>query len=432
MSHSSIETVGGSGLSHGERVMTRLEQLARFSTEPGALTRLYLSPAHKEACRQVRAWMEAAGMTSRIDAVGNVVGRYEGRTPSAPALLLGSHIDTVRNGGKYDGSFGVVAAIEAVSCLKNAGERMAIAIEVLAFGDEEGVRFPVALTSSRAVAGTLDPATLDAKDSEEISIREALRRFGCSADEIPSAARRTADVLGYIELHIEQGPVLEAEGLPLGVVTAIAGASRATAEITGMAGHAGTVPMALRRDALAAAAEMLLAVEEIARSMQDVVATAGWIEAMPGAVNVIPGGARFSLDVRSPRDAVRNEATARIEEAFRTIAARRNVGVRLVRSYEEAAATCAPWLVEQLATALGRSGIRPRNLPSGAGHDGLAMAALCPIGMLFVRCKGGISHHPAEAVTAADAGIAITVLVDFLRHFVPSLGLTAALETPAP
>lgn len=399
--------------------MTRLDRLACFSDEPGVLTRLYLSAAHKNACRQVQAWMEEAGMACLIDAVGNVVGRYEGATPDLPALLLGSHIDTVREAGKYDGSLGVVAAIEAVSWLKEAGVRLPFAIEVLAFGDEEGVRFPVALTTSRAVAGTLAPLVLDAKDNDQISIREALLRFGCDPCGIPGVARRKESVLGYVEVHIEQGPVLEAEGLPLGVVTAIAGASRFTAEITGLAGHAGTVPMALRRDALAAAAEMLLAIEKIARSTEDLVATVGWIEATPGAVNVIPGGARFTLDVRSPRDAVRSRAIARIEDVLQEIAVTRNVAVKLTRSYEEEAAVCAPGLVTQLAAALRRAGIPPRQLASGAGHDGLAMAALCPIGMLFVRCRGGISHHPAEAITAEDAGMAVAVLHDFLRHFVP-------------
>ncbi|MGH7210086.1 MAG: hydantoinase/carbamoylase family amidase, partial [Acetobacteraceae bacterium] len=227
-------------------------------------------------------------------------------------------------------------------------------------------------------------------------------------------------VLGYVELHIEQGQVLEAEGLPLGVVTAIAGASRLTAEVAGMAGHAGTVPMALRRDALAAAAEMILAIERIGRSTEDLVATVGRIEARPGAVNVIPGGAQFTIDIRSPSDPVRGAAIARIQRELEAIAEHRNLGVKLACSYAEEAATCAPWLVEQLAAAVERSGIKPRHLPSGAGHDGLAMVALCPIGMLFVRCAGGISHNPAEVITAEDAGVAVRVLVDFLRHLTPA------------
>jgi allantoate deiminase len=420
MSHATDSNTRASAQAAGYVVMTRLDELARFSTEPGALTRLYLSMEHKAAALQVQAWMQEAGMAAHIDAVGNVVGRYEGREPVLPVLLLGSHIDTVRNAGKYDGCFGVVAAIQAVAALHANGERLPFAVEVIAFGDEEGVRFPVTLTGSRAIAGTLNAAALDAKDANGISVREALQQFGCNPFEIPSVPRRQADALGYVELHIEQGPVLEAEGLPIGVVTAIAGASRLVAEVAGTAGHAGTVPMVLRHDALAAAAEMILAVEQIGRSTENLVATVGRIDAIPGAVNVIPGRARFTVDVRSPSDVVRAAAVARIEREFEAIAERRRVGLSLARSYDEAAATCASWLVEQLSAAVARSEIKPRRLPSGAGHDGLAMLALCPIGMLFVRCAGGISHDPAEAMTNDDADIAVRVLIDFLRHFTPA------------
>jgi allantoate deiminase len=420
MSHAAGSNIRDSAGAHGHIVMARLDDLARFSAEPDVLTRLYLSTEHKAATLQVQAWMQEAGMAAHIDAVGNVIGRYEGREPGLPALLLGSHIDTVRNAGKYDGCFGVMAAIQVVAALHAGEERLPFAIEVLAFGDEEGVRFPVTLTGSRAIAGTLNAAALDAKDANGISVREALQQFGCNPFEIPSVPRRQADVRGYVELHIEQGPVLEAEDLPVGVVTAIAGASRFMAELTGTAGHSGTVPMALRRDALAAAAEMILAIEQIGQSTAELVATVGRIEAMPGAVNVIPGGARFTIDVRSPSDAVRTDAVARIERELETIAGRRRVGLSLARSYDEAAATCAPWLVEQLSAAVARSGIKPRRLPSGAGHDGLAMVALCPIGMLFVRCAGGVSHDPAEAITAEDADVAVHVLIDFLRHFTPA------------
>ena len=403
----------------GAHVMARLDALARFSNERGALTRLYLTPEHKAAALQVQAWMGEAGMLPSIDAVGNVVGRYGGEQPGSPALLLGSHIDTVRNAGKYDGNLGVLAATAAVAELDRGGERLPFAIEVLAFGDEEGVRFPVTLTGSRAVAGTLDPAALDAEDADRVSVREALQQFGCHPFEIPDVPRRKEDVLGYVELHIEQGPVLEAEDLPIGVVTAIAGASRFTVDVTGMAGHAGTVPMRLRKDAGAAAAEMMLAVERTAGETADLVATVGRMEAMPGAVNVIPSAARFTIDIRSPRDPVRNDAITRLSEEMAAIADRRGVELHLTRSYDEAAATCASWLVEQLEEAVGRSGVRPRRLPSGAGHDGLAMINLCPIGMLFLRCKGGISHNPAESITAEDADAAVRVLVDFLRHFEP-------------
>jgi allantoate deiminase len=407
------------GLSSGTTVMARLDALAEFTETPGRLTRLYLTPEHKAAALQVRVWMEEAGMSARMDAVGNIVGRYEGEQPNAPALLVGSHIDTVRDAGKYDGNLGVLAAIQAVAELHARRVRLPCAIEVLAFGDEEGVRFPVTLTGSRTVAGVLDAAALDAEDADRVSVREALQRFGCNPFEIPDVPRRKEDVLGYVELHIEQGPVLEAEDLPVGVVTAIAGASRFTVDVAGVAGHAGTVPMGLRKDALAAAAEMVLAVERAGRETPDLVATVGRIEALPGAVNVIPAGAKFTIDVRSPSDAVRDGAVAGLREKLSGIAGHRGVAVRLERTYDEAAATCAPWLVEQLEAAVTRCGIRPLRLPSGAGHDGLAMAALCPIGMLFVRCEGGISHNPAESITAEDADVAVRVLLDFLRHVHP-------------
>ena len=404
---------------YGPALMGRLDELARFSDEPQALTRLYLTPTHKAAALQVQRWMTEAGMTASIDAVGNVVGRYEAAEPDRPALLLGSHIDTVRNAGRYDGNFGVLAAIEAVAALHEKGERLPFAIEVLAFGDEEGVRFPVTLTGSRAIAGTIDRAALDATDQDGISLRDALRTFGCDPARIPSLRRRGGSALAYVELHIEQGPVLEAEGLPVGVVTAINGASRFTVEVLGMAGHAGTVPMHLRQDALVAAAEMVLQVEREARAARDIVATVGRLEVRPGAVNVIPAAVTFTIDTRSPRDAARHDVVAHLRDDLAAVARLRGVKVRIERSYEEPAATCATPLIQQLETSVARAGIRPRRLPSGAGHDGLAMAALCPIGMLFVRCKGGISHNPAESITAEDADIAVTVLVDFLRHFQP-------------
>lgn len=403
----------------GRAVMDRLDELARISSEPGALTRLFLSPEHRQAARQVEDWMRAAGMQARIDDAGNVAGRYEGARPGLPALLLGSHIDTVRDAGRFDGALGVVAAIAAVAALHETGERLPFAIEVIAFGDEEGVRFPVTLSGSRAVAGAFDPAALDAADEAGTTLRAALRAFGCDPSAIPAVARRKRDALAYCELHIEQGPVLEAEDLPVGVVTAISGAARYAMELDGVAGHAGTVPMRLRRDALCAAAEMICAAERIALDTEDLVATVGRVEALPGAVNVIPSGARFALDIRSPRDAVREAATARLFAAFERIAARRGVGLRLSRTYEAPAIVCDAALVRQFGDAAARAGVRPRLLPSGAGHDGLAMAALCPVGMLFVRCAGGISHNPAESADVADIDVAVRVLLDFIRRFDP-------------
>jgi allantoate deiminase len=404
-------------LAFGKALMARLDELATVSDDPERLTRHYLSPAHVRAMHQVAAWMAEAGMMTRIDAVGNVIGRYEASLPGAPALLVGSHIDTVTDAGKYDGNLGVLAGIAAVDALNRAGERLPVALEVLAFGDEEGVRFPTALTGSRAVAGTLDSDLLYARDRNGVAVHEALREEAhCDAREYKSCAYRREDVLAYLEVHIEQGPVLEAENLPLGIVTAINGATRARVQVAGEAGHAGTVPMALRRDALAAAAEMVLAVEREGLATADLVATVGQIEARPGSVNVVPGAVRFTVDVRAPVDAIRQAALAVLEASFAAIGARRRVGVTFERFHDAPAVTCDPDLVEALAAAVDRAGIMPRLLPSGAGHDAIALAALCPVAMLFVRCRGGDSHNPAEAISAEDADLAVRVLLDVLRH----------------
>lgn len=400
----------------GAELMRRLDALGAISDEPGRLTRLYLSPAHRRAAELVRRWMVAAGMTVRTDALANLIGRYEGASPAAPALLIGSHIDTVRDAGKYDGALGVVAGIAAVDALNRRDERLPFAVEVIAFGDEEGVRFPTTLSGSRAVAGTFDPAALEATDEEGVRLAAALAEFGGDPAAVESAARQPDTVVGYLEVHIEQGPVLEREGLPVGVVTAIAAQRRAQVEVAGEAGHAGTVPMRLRRDALAAAAEMILAVEERARNSADLVATVGRIAAAPGAVNVIAGAARFSLDVRAPTDSACAEAAAEIESALAEIAPRRGVGLSIVHGHAAAATPCDPALAAALAGAVADLGLPVRQLASGAGHDAMAMAALCPVGMLFVRCRGGVSHHPAEAIAAADAETAVRVLVQTLHR----------------
>ena len=398
-----------------ERAMRRLNELGTFSDDSAGLTRLYLSPAHKVAARLVAAWMEHAGMSVEIDAVGNVVGRYAGTDATAKTLIIGSHIDTVRNAGKHDGPLGVIVGIEAVAALHARNIRYPFAIEVVAFGDEEGVRFPVTLTGSRALAGTLDPATLDSADRDGITIRAALAAFGCSGD-VAGVARDRDRVLGYLEVHIEQGPVLEAENLPVGAVSAIAGASRAIVKVTGMAGHAGTVPMTLRRDAAAAAAEMMLAVERQALETKDLVATVGRIEVRPGAPNVVAGEALFTVDMRSPDDAVRGGAFERLRADCAAIASRRAVKIDFVQTYDQAAVICDPHLATLWDDAVQAQGFRPFRLPSGAGHDGLAMVALCPVSMLFVRCRGGISHNPAESVKTDDVEIAIAVLQDMIAR----------------
>ena len=270
---------------------------------PTMLTRLYLTPEHRKAAHQVSQWMHEAGLRVHLDAAGTVVGRLDGARRDAPTVLIGSHIDTVRNAGKYDGNLGVLLAIQAVQRISASGQVLPFAVEVLAFGDEEGVRFPVTLTSSRAVAGIFDPATLDVADADGITLRAALTQFGCDADGIAAIRRDPKNIVCYVEAHIEQGPVLQEKNLPVGIVTAISGATRLKVKLTGMAGHAGTVPMAMRRDACTAAAEMALVVERISQASGDVVGTVGRLVITPGAVNVIPSGAEFTVDVRSPLDA---------------------------------------------------------------------------------------------------------------------------------
>jgi len=399
------------------RILERIETLARITEQTDGLTRVYLSPQHAEANRRVGSWMREAGLAVHVDAAGNLVGRREGDRPGLPCLMLGSHLDSVRNAGRYDGMLGVLTAIECVEAL---GDRpLPFAIEVVGFGDEEGVRFQATMLGSRAIAGTFDPTLLDLQDAAGVSLRAALAAFGLDPTAIGSAARRREDVLAYVEYHIEQGPVLEAEGLPVGVVTAINGQQRFRIQIDGMAGHSGTVPMRLRQDALAAAAECVLAAERIATGVPDAVATVGQLAPSPGATNVIPGRAVFSLDVRSPRDADRAAVAAAILAECRAIAARRRVTIDIVQTHELASCGCAGWLQAQLSAAIAADGHRVVALPSGAGHDAMAMVALTDVAMLFLRCRDGISHHPAESITAEDAATGARVLQAFIERFAP-------------
>ena len=399
------------------RIMQRCDALARHSELPGGLTRVFLSPQARAAGEAVLGWMREAGMQAGLDAIGNAVGRYEGERPGLPCLMLGSHLDTVRDAGRYDGMLGVVTAIECVQALHAAGRRLPFAIEVIGFGDEEGVRFGTTLLGSRAIAGTFDPRVLDATDAQGTPLRRALEDFGLDPGRIPAVRRKRGEVLAYAELHIEQGPVLEAEGLALGVVTAINGFSRLQATLVGEAGHAGTVPMRLRRDALAAAAECVLAIERAGRSHPELVATVGRIEAKPGAINVIPGEVRFTVDVRAPQDALRHEAVAAIRAAIEHKANERGVRAAVAPLQEFDSSSCAEWLMRQLEQAAAAERVRVRRLPSGAGHDGMAIKAIADIAMLFVRCRGGISHNPAESITTEDAAAGARVLYRFLEGF---------------
>jgi len=399
----------------GLRLMARLEAFAQFTDEPRRLTRLFLSEAHRRAAHAFIGWCGEAGVKAKIDAAGNVVARYEGRRAGAPALMLGSHIDTVRDAGWYDGNYGALAALGVVESLSGRDERLDHAIEIVAFGDEEGVRFRTTLTGSRALAGNYPEDILDQKDADGVLMRDALISFG--GDPERAGSLRRSGVAAFVEAHIEQGPRLEAEGLPLGVVTAINGATRLEVVVDGVAGHAGATPMNLRRDALAAAAEIMLAIEERACREPDLVATVGRLEAWPGAANVIPGHVQFSVDLRAPGDANRAAALADVEARIFAIAETRGVQASIARSHEANAYVCDSSLVAGLAKAVEAVGVSPRLLPSGAGHDTMAMGRLCPAGMLFIRCKGGVSHNPLESITVEDCAIGLKALTQFVRDF---------------
>ncbi len=405
--------------SMGDSISARLTRLAAFSDEEGAVTRLYLGAAHRKAADLVMQWMRDAGMSARIDSVGNVVGRYEADRPHARTLILGSHIDTVRRAGSYDGTLGVITAIEIVDRLRRQGRRMSFAIEVVAFGDEEGVRFPSTLGGARALAGLFDEATLNERDPEGISRREALVAFGCDPQRIAGEARPPENIVGYVEVHIEQGPVLESENRPVGVVTAISGASRGEIRILGESAHAGATPMPLRRDGLAAAAVMISAIESRARTAPDLVATVGRLEIAHPAVNTVPGAVSFTLDVRSPDDAVRKAAVRDIIENVAEIARSRSVQAAVEVTYEAPSSRCDPALSDALAASMERLGLAARRLPSGAGHDAMAFSGRIPFAMLFVRCRGGVSHNPAEYAAPEDIDIGARVLLDFVEQLAP-------------
>ena len=393
--------------------MRRCDELASCSEEADSITRPFASDAMHHAQELVEHWMEAAGMSVRRDNIGNLRGRYEGLRSDAPTLLLGSHLDSVRDAGRYDGPLGVVVAIACVQQLREAGRRLPFAIEVLAFADEEGLRYGSTYLGSRAVAGTFDRHALERIDAAGVTMRHAIRDFGGDPDKIGEDRWKGGRLLGYVEVHIEQGPVLEARGLPVGVVVGIAGQNRYTVTFTGTAGHAGTVPMSLRRDALAAASEFVLAVESEARAEPQVVATVGRIEAHPGATNVIPGRASLSLDVRSGDRATLLVSSRRMLELAEEIATGRKIKVNVTVDSRNEPVACDDGLVRLLSRSIQDAGFTLAPLTSGAGHDAVEMANIAPIGMLFVRCKGGVSHNPAESVTVEDVAVAIDVLNRF-------------------
>lgn len=394
-------------------VLERCQRLAACTEEPGRITRPYGTPAWRCAIDLVAVWMKEAGLQVTVDAVGNVRGRLRGAEPGAPTLLLGSHVDSVRDAGRYDGPLGVMVAI-AVAAELSSGQ-MPFALEVVAFADEEGLRFRTHYLGSRVLAGAFDTAELALTDGAGVTLADAVRAAGGDPAALPKAGWAGGALLGYCEVHIEQGPTLERLGLPVGVVTAIAGQTHAFLSLRGLAGHAGTVPMSGRRDALAAAAEIVLEVEAQARRREGLVATVGSLVVEPGAVNVIPGRVRLSLDVRHAEDAVRLEAVQEMLARAGELAAQRGLELAVEDRSDAGAVGCDPALVATLAEAIRAAGVGVHQLGSGAGHDVVPMAALTPVGMLFVRCRGGLSHHPDEAVTEADVGVAVDVLRRFLE-----------------
>ncbi|WP_288393449.1 allantoate amidohydrolase [uncultured Herbaspirillum sp.] len=406
----------------GQQAMQWAEQLARHTETPGMLTRTYLTPMHQAAASELAHWMEQAGMSVRRDNAGNVIGRYEAAAghEQAPALVTGSHFDTVRNAGKYDGNLGIVLPLACIAQWHRAGRRFAFPIEVIGFAEEEGVRFKATLLGSRTVAGSFDQAVLEHLDSAGISMREAMQAVGLDPARIAADAWPRGSVAAFVEVHIEQGPILLNENLPVGVVTAISGATRFMGEVRGLAGHAGTVPMHLRRDAAMAAAEIGLYIERRCGIKPGLVGTMGILDVVQGAANVVPGLASFSIDIRAEDDGDRLAAVADVTAEIERIAARRQVEVVLRRTHEAASVPCAPRLQAALAQAIEAGGWPVRHLPSGAGHDAMALAPLCEVAMLFVRCgNGGISHHPDETMTTDDACIAAQVFSHLVEQFQP-------------
>ncbi|HGA2074559.1 TPA: allantoate amidohydrolase [Yersinia enterocolitica] len=395
------------------RVLARCDVLAAISESYDMLTRVYLSPEHLRANQQVGEWMRAVGMQVWQDPVGNICGRYEGLQSDAPAILLGSHLDTVRNAGRYDGMLGVLSALEVVGYLHRQQRRLPVAIEVIGFADEEGTRFGITLLGSKGITGRWPADWLSKTDAAGVSVAQAMANVGLDPMAVAQAQRATRDFCAYLELHIEQGPSLEKAGLALGVVSAINGARRLNCYFTGLAGHAGTVPMGLRQDALAGAAEWICSVERLAESYgEHLVATVGTLACLPGAVNVIAGEVKLTLDIRGPQDSSVSKLLAHLLAQAEVIAERRGLTFAAQEFYHINATGCDDNLQQHISASVSQVQGRSLALPSGAGHDAIAVAECWPVGMLFVRCKGGVSHHPDESVTCSDVAMGIQAYLE--------------------
>jgi allantoate deiminase len=395
-------------------VMDRCDQLGSYSEETDHLTRGYGTKAMRQANEAVKGWMQAANMRPRQDAIGNLVARYEAATSDAKTLLVGSHLDSVRDAGKYDGPLGVLVALACVERLVARSQRLPFAVELVAFADEEGLRFHTAYLGSSAYAGTFQREWLNLTDEAGVSLADAIRSFGGDPDALGVGTHHRDNLLGYCEVHIEQGPLLETNGLPVGVVSAIQGQTRVAMSLIGTAGHAGTVPMSLRHDALCAAAEIVTAVERIAQSESALVATVGQLTVEPGASNVIPGRVVLSLDVRHPDDPIRNRALADVRAEAQTIAQRRGATFDWQVLSDQPSLRCSPQLIRLQQQVVAAAGYPALMVASGAGHDAAALSVLTDVAMFFVRCKRGVSHSPAESVALDDVAIAVEVLERFL------------------
>jgi allantoate deiminase/N-carbamoyl-L-amino-acid hydrolase len=403
----------------GGVIIAMADELARASDRPDGLSCSYLTPAHRTTATQLADWMLAAGLEVEIDAIGNVIGRWREPGASQHTLVTGSHYDTVIDAGRFDGRLGILLPLAVVSQLRRAGVRLPYTLTIVGFAEEEGVRFKSTFLGSRTLAGRFDPAAFDCRDSDGITMREAMVAAGLDPAGIPAAALDPRNLLGFVEVHIEQGPVLLNAAAPLGVVTSIAGSLRSLVSITGLAGHAGTVPMPLRRDAAAAAAELVLAVEKHCSGTPGLVGTVGQLQVPAGAANVIPGRCELSVDIRAERDELRDAAYARVVAESESIAARRRVAIEWRKMLDVAGVPCSSAMQQRWAESISRvtGAAEVLRLPSGAGHDAMVMAQITDMGMLFVRCgNGGISHHPAETVSGEDVELAALAFRDFLVH----------------
>lgn len=412
------------------RIMARADALLVHTMVPGQLTRIYGSDALSATIETVASWMREVGMEVSRDAVGNLIGRWtaDPAIPEPRTFVIGGHLDSVRDAGRYDGPLGVLSGIAFVEGLAATDRHLPFHVEVVGFADEEGVRFRTSYLGSRVFTGTFDSEALALTDPDGVTLEQAVREFGGDPERLSEATVDAGSLLGFIEVHIEQGPLLEQRKLPVGVVSNIVGSHTAQITITGTAGHAGTVPMALRRDALAAASEFVLAVERVAGTEDGLVGTVGQLRVLPGAGNVIPGRVELTLDLRHRSERVRIAKIAELQTVLDEIGARRGVGVDWRGGQGYQAIESDLDFVSRLIDAIADEGIEPIQLQSGAGHDAVVLSELTPVAMLFVRCKGGVSHNPAESITLSDVEVAIRVLDRFMLGIATTVTAAVQLE----